>query len=49
MTDTAPAAIEPTAQVTLADGRVELAPGSPLPSGPYANDDLLPVPVEKRT
>ena len=49
MTDTAPTAIPPTAQVTLSDGRVEIAPGSPPPSGPYANDDLLPVPVEKRT
>ncbi|MFI2433148.1 NCS1 family nucleobase:cation symporter-1 [Streptomyces sp. NPDC018693] len=49
MTDTAPAAIPPTSQVTLADGRVEIAPGAPQPSGPYANEDLLPVPVEKRT
>ncbi|MGV9279011.1 hypothetical protein [Streptomyces sp. NPDC003730] len=43
MTDTAPTAIPPSSQVTLPDGRVELAPGSPPPSGPYANEDLLPV------
>ncbi|MFE0805679.1 NCS1 family nucleobase:cation symporter-1 [Streptomyces sp. NPDC058812] len=49
MTDTAPTAIPPSAQVTLPDGRVELAPGSPPPSGPYANEDLLPVPVGGRT
>lgn len=49
MTDTAPTAIPPASQVTLADGRVEIAPGSPQPSGPFANEDLLPVPVEKRT
>ncbi|MFJ2606964.1 NCS1 family nucleobase:cation symporter-1 [Streptomyces sp. NPDC091279] len=49
MTDTAPSAIPPTARATLTDGRVEIAPGTPLPTGPYANEDLLPVPVEKRT
>ncbi|MFI1167636.1 hypothetical protein ACH4UM_29575 [Streptomyces sp. NPDC020801] len=49
MTDTAPTAITPSAQVTRPDGRVEIAPGTPPPSGPYANADLLPVPVGKRT
>jgi NCS1 family nucleobase:cation symporter-1 len=49
MTDTAPPAIPMAAQVTRPDGRVEFAPGIPPPSGPYANGDLLPVPVEKRT
>jgi hypothetical protein len=49
MTDTAPTAIPMSAQVTLPDGRVELAPGSAPPSGPYANEDLLPVPVKRRT
>ncbi|MER7917108.1 MULTISPECIES: NCS1 family nucleobase:cation symporter-1 [unclassified Streptomyces] len=49
MTDTAPAHIPPPAQVTLADGRVEIAPGAPRPSGRYANEDLLPVPAARRT
>lgn len=49
MTDTAPTAIPSSAQHTLSDGRVEIAPGTPPPSGPYANADLLPVPVARRT
>ena len=49
MTDTAPAAIPPSAQLTRPDGRVEIAPGTPPPSGPDANADLLLVPVDKRT
>ncbi|MFJ3231855.1 NCS1 family nucleobase:cation symporter-1 [Streptomyces sp. NPDC086787] len=49
MTDTAPTDIPMTSQVTLPDGRVEIAPGTPPPSGPYANEDLLPVPIAKRT
>lgn len=49
MTETVPSEGPPVAQVTLADGRVEIAPDAPAPSGPYANEDLLPVPVEKRT
>ncbi|MFF9089150.1 NCS1 family nucleobase:cation symporter-1 [Streptomyces sp. NPDC014991] len=48
MTDTAPPHIPPT-QVTLPDGRVETTPGAPRPDGPYANADLLPVPVADRT
>lgn len=39
----------PSSQVTLPDGRVELAPGAETPSGRYANQDLLPVPAGKRT
>src|SRR5690606_16286798 len=49
MTDTAPTAIPAPSQVTLADGRVELAPDATAPSGRYANADLLPVPVRRRT
>jgi NCS1 family nucleobase:cation symporter-1 len=49
MTETVPSEGPPVAQVTLADGRVEIAPDAPAPTGPYANEDLLPVPVEKRT
>ncbi|MFF0131611.1 hypothetical protein [Streptomyces mirabilis] len=49
MTETVPSEGPPVAQVTLPDGRVEIAPDAPAPSGPYANEDLLPVPVEKRT
>ncbi|GGW79264.1 nitrate reductase [Streptomyces lucensis JCM 4490] len=49
MTETAPTAIPNPAQVTLPDGRVELAPGTAPAGGPYANEDLLPVPVAKRT
>ncbi|MES9523220.1 NCS1 family nucleobase:cation symporter-1 [Streptomyces capoamus] len=49
MTDTAPSAVPISGQVTLPDGRVELAPGTPPPSGPYANEDLLPVPAAGRT
>ncbi len=49
MTDTAPPGIPPTRQVTLPDGRVELAPGAPAPGGPHANADLLPVPAARRT
>ncbi|MET7438750.1 NCS1 family nucleobase:cation symporter-1 [Streptomyces sp. NPDC004082] len=49
MTDTVPTDSPPPAQVTLPDGRVEIAPGASRPTGPYANEDLLPVPVEKRT
>ncbi|MGW3979576.1 cytosine permease, partial [Streptomyces mirabilis] len=49
MTETVPSEGPPVAQVTLPDGRVEIAPDAPAPSGPYANEDLLPVPVERRT
>jgi NCS1 family nucleobase:cation symporter-1 len=54
MTDTAPPAATPpgppfAGQVTLPDGRVELAPDSPPPGGRYANTDLLPVPAAGRT
>jgi NCS1 family nucleobase:cation symporter-1 len=49
MTDTAPTAIPLSDQVTGPDGRVEFAPGSAQPTGPYANEDLLPVPVARRT
>jgi NCS1 family nucleobase:cation symporter-1 len=43
MTATAP----PPAGRAEADGRVELSPDA-VPSGPYANEDLLPVPLAKR-
>ncbi|WP_431964123.1 NCS1 family nucleobase:cation symporter-1 [Actinacidiphila sp. bgisy160] len=43
MTATAP----PPAGRAGADGRVELSPGA-VPSGRYANEDLLPVPLAKR-
>ncbi|MFF9813502.1 NCS1 family nucleobase:cation symporter-1 [Streptomyces sp. NPDC014006] len=49
MTETAPTAIPSTTQVTLPDGRVELAPDSGPPAGRYANEDLLPVPAAQRT
>lgn len=54
MTDTAPPAATPprppsAGQVTLPDGRVELAPDAPPPDGRYANADLLPVPAAGRT
>jgi NCS1 family nucleobase:cation symporter-1 len=35
-------------QVTHPDGRVELPVGAALPTGPYANADLLPVPLAQR-
>ncbi|MFJ5217315.1 NCS1 family nucleobase:cation symporter-1 [Streptomyces sp. NPDC088354] len=43
MTATAP----PPAGRTGAEGRVELAPDA-IPTGPYANEDLLPVPLAQR-
>ncbi|MFF4962352.1 hypothetical protein [Streptomyces sp. NPDC001222] len=49
MTDTVPWAVPMSAQVIRPDGGVESAPGSPQPSGPAADEDLLPVPVDKRT
>ncbi|MDX6346632.1 MAG: nucleobase:cation symporter, family, partial [Streptomyces sp.] len=45
MTATAPP--PSPAQRTQADGRVEL-PSDAIPSGPYANEDLLPVPLAQR-
>ena len=38
----------PSGIQTHADGRVELADGSALPEGPFANGDLQPVPVSER-
>ncbi|MEU3840544.1 NCS1 family nucleobase:cation symporter-1 [Streptomyces sp. NPDC028635] len=49
MTETAPPAIPMTGQITLPDGRVELAPDAEPPGGRYANRDLLPVPAARRT
>jgi nucleobase:cation symporter-1, NCS1 family len=37
------------AQVTQADGRVELADRDVIENSPYTNDDLAPVPIERRT
>ncbi|MGO4420324.1 cytosine permease, partial [Streptomyces sp. MCAF7] len=39
----------PSAQTTHPDGRVELPVGAAAPTGRYANEDLLPVPVARRT
>jgi len=39
----------PAGQVTLPDGRVELAAPEALADSPFANQDLAPVPVAKRT
>src|SRR5581483_11738963 len=36
-------------QVTLPDGRVELADPAAVAGSPFANADLAPVPVAKRT
>jgi nucleobase:cation symporter-1, NCS1 family len=36
-------------QVALPDGRVELADPAAIGDSPYANQDLVPVPAEKRT
>ncbi|MFF8593619.1 hypothetical protein ACF061_19675 [Streptomyces sp. NPDC015220] len=47
MTDTAASGIPSPAQVTLPDGRVQLAPGAPPPAGPYADADPLPVPSSR--
>ncbi|GAA4623408.1 NCS1 family nucleobase:cation symporter-1 [Actinoallomurus vinaceus] len=44
MTATSPSPAEPT----VSGGRVELPPGAAVPTGPYANEDLLPVPIAKR-
>ena len=39
----------PPGQVTHPDGRVELTDPAAISNSPYANEDLVPVPVEKRT
>ncbi|KAK1183018.1 NCS1 family nucleobase:cation symporter-1 [Streptomyces sp. NBS 14/10] len=44
-----PAGPAPSAQTTHPDGRVELPVGAAVPTGRYANEDLLPVPVARRT
>ncbi|MGW4516085.1 hypothetical protein ACWEO4_29770 [Streptomyces sp. NPDC004393] len=49
MTDTVPWATPMAAQVIRPDGSGEFAPASPQPSGPYAGEDRLPVPVDRRT
>ncbi|MET9873707.1 NCS1 family nucleobase:cation symporter-1 [Actinacidiphila glaucinigra] len=38
----------PPAQITHPDGRVELRLDAAVPHGPYANQDLLPIPIAKR-
>ncbi|MCO6003665.1 NCS1 family nucleobase:cation symporter-1 [Actinoallomurus purpureus] len=44
MTATSP----PPADPAFSGGRVELPAGVAAPTGPYANEDLLPVPIAKR-
>jgi NCS1 family nucleobase:cation symporter-1 len=44
MTATSPSPAEPA----VPGGRVELPPGAAVPTGPYVNEDLLPVPIAKR-
>ncbi len=46
ITETVPSEGPPVAQADAP--RLRLV-ATPAPSGPYANEDLLPVPVEKRT
>jgi NCS1 family nucleobase:cation symporter-1 len=42
-------AVEPGTQITHPDGRVELRDFSTIAGSPYFNDELAPVPIEKRT
>jgi NCS1 family nucleobase:cation symporter-1 len=44
MTATSPSPADPT----VSGGRIELPAGAAAPTGPYANEDLLPVPIAKR-
>ncbi|GGZ05605.1 NCS1 family nucleobase:cation symporter-1 [Streptomyces poonensis] len=47
MTDTVPPG-PPTTRTTVADGRIELAPGVFPADSPFANEDLRPVPLAER-
>ncbi|MEU0467871.1 NCS1 family nucleobase:cation symporter-1 [Amycolatopsis sp. NPDC006131] len=41
--------MEPTSQITRPDGRVDLSDTAPIRGSRFFNDELAPVPVEKRT